>query len=78
MNYTNMEAKDCKCYKCGKPAVAFYPVVDPDIPAQPYCADCLEKAMISMAKAVFKDDKPMQMLAIAHAKEAAKKYRKEI
>ena len=27
-----MNAKDCKCCACGKQAVAFYPIVDPDIP----------------------------------------------
>lgn len=28
---------------CGKKAVAFWPVIDPDIPAYPYCRECLEK-----------------------------------
>lgn len=69
-----MEAKDCKCIKCGKQAVAFYPLIDPDIPSYPYCAEHLEEAMISMAKAVWKYDKDMQVLAKYMAKEAAKKY----
>jgi len=34
-------AKDCKCIKCGKKAVAFWPVIDPDIQSNPYCRDCL-------------------------------------
>ena len=72
-----MEAKDCKCIKCGKQAVAFYPVVHPDIPSYPYCAEHLEEAMISMANAVWKDDKGMQMLAKHIAKETAKKYKEE-
>lgn len=32
-----------KCCKCGKKAVAFWPFFDPDIPAYPYCRECLEK-----------------------------------
>ena len=70
-----MEAKDCKCCRCDRQAVAFYPVVDPDIPSYPYCADHLEEAMIGMAKAVLKDDNDMQVLAKYMAKETAKKYR---
>ena len=70
-----MKAKDCRCCVCGKQAVAFYPCVDPDIPSHPYCADCLEGAMIEMAKAVWKDDKGMQAIAIWQAKETAKKYK---
>lgn len=72
-----MEAKDCKCSICGKPAVAFYPCIDPDIPSYPYCAAHLEQAMIEVAKAVWPDDKGMQAVAIYQAKEAANKYRKE-
>jgi len=36
-------AKDCKC-KCGKQAVCFWPVFDPDIPSYPYCRKCVEEA----------------------------------
>lgn len=39
-----MKATECKCIVCGKQAVAFWPVIDPDIPAQPYCRKCLDKA----------------------------------
>ena len=60
---------------CDKQAVAFYPVVDPDIPSHPYCADHLEEAMIGVAKAVWKNDKGMQAVAIYQAKQAANKYR---
>ena len=70
-----MEAKDDKCCVCGKQAVAYWPHIDPDIPSYPYCADHLEKAMIDMAKVVWKDDKGMQAVAIYHAKEAVKKYK---
>lgn len=68
-------AKDDKCCVCGKQAVAYYPCVDPDIPSYPYCADHLEQAMIDMAKAIWKDDKKMQVMAIYQAKEAIKKYK---
>lgn len=70
-----MEAKDCKCCECGKPAVAFYPCIDPDIPSHPYCPDCLYKAMVSMAEAVWKDDEDMQLIAKYQAKQAVEKYK---
>ena len=38
-----MKASEFKCCVCGKQAVAFWPVFDPDIPAYPYCKECLEK-----------------------------------
>lgn len=38
-----IKAKDCKCIKCGKQAVAFYPCIDPDIPEEPYCRECLDE-----------------------------------
>ena len=60
---------------CDKQAVAFYPCVDPDIQSNPYCADHLEEAMIDVAKAVWKDDKGMQAVAIYQAKQTANKYR---
>ncbi len=39
-----MQASECKCIMCGKQAVAFWPLIDPDIPAEPYCRKCLDKA----------------------------------
>jgi len=38
-----VNASDCKCIKCGKQAVAFWPIIDPDIPENPYCRKCLDK-----------------------------------
>ena len=38
-----IHAKDCKCVVCGKQAEVFWPCVDPDIPANPYCRECLKK-----------------------------------
>ena len=40
----SIKASDCKCCECGKQAVAFWPVIDPDIPSHPYCRKCLDKA----------------------------------
>ena len=71
-----MEAKDCKCCVCGKQAVAFYPCIDPDIPSHPYCADCLENAMIETAKALWPNDKGMLLIAKEQAKKAVEKYKK--
>lgn len=43
-----MNASECKCIECGKQAVAFWPVIDPDIPSYPYCRECLDKAKLRM------------------------------
>lgn len=43
-----MKASECKCCICGKQAVAFWPMIDPDIPAEPYCRKCLDKAKIQV------------------------------
>lgn len=48
-----MQAKDCKCVECGEPAVAFWPVIDPDIPSNAYCRSCLDKAQLSLMKKLF-------------------------
>lgn len=37
------KASDERCCVCGKQAVAYWPVYDPDIPAYPYCRECLDK-----------------------------------
>ena len=70
-----MKASECKCCECGKQAVAFYPCIDPDIPSYPYCADHLEKAMIEVAEAVWKDKEDMLIIARYQAKQIADKYR---
>jgi len=43
-----IEAKNCKCCKCGKQAVAFFPTCDPDIPSYPYCRECLDMAKLEL------------------------------
>lgn len=46
------------CCKCGKQAVAFWPVIDPDIPANAYCRECLDKAKTKLLLELNKiDDK---------------------
>lgn len=41
-------AKNCKCCKCGKQAVCFWPQIDPDIPEHPYCRDCVTEAKMGL------------------------------
>ena len=48
-----MKASECKCCLCGKQAVAFWPVIDPDIPSNPYCRECLDKMKIHTLIKVF-------------------------
>ena len=38
-----MNAKDYKCVKCGKQAVVFFGLADPDGEQEPYCRGCVEK-----------------------------------
>jgi hypothetical protein len=47
-------AKDEKCIKCGKPAVCFWPVVDPDIPDHPYCRECVQEAKFRIVEKLSK------------------------
>jgi len=51
-----IKASDCKCCECGKPAVAFWPIIDPDIPANPYCRECLDKAKLELMLKLFEKD----------------------
>lgn len=46
-------AKDCKCIVCGKQAVAFWPLIDPDIPENPYCRKCLDEAKQELMFKIF-------------------------
>ena len=45
-----MKASECRCCKCGKQAVAFWPIIDPDIPSYPYCRECLDKEKMELFK----------------------------
>lgn len=48
-----MKASECKCIECGKQAVAWWPVIDPDIPSHPYCRECLDKAKMELMIKLF-------------------------
>lgn len=50
-----MKATECKCCVCGKQAVAFWPVIDPDIPSEPYCRKCLDKAKKELERGIALD-----------------------
>ena len=52
-----MKASECKCCKCGKPAVAFWPVIDPDIPQHPYCRKCLDAEKLKAMIAIYGEEK---------------------
>ena len=39
-------AKDCKCIECGRKAVCFWPIIDPDIDSYPYCRECVEETKL--------------------------------
>ena len=43
-----IKASDCQCFQRGKPAVAFWPVFDPDIPSNPYCREHLDEAKLKL------------------------------
>lgn len=53
-----MKASECKYCKCNKQAVAFWPAYfDPDIPAYPYCRECLDKEKRELMIKLYKIDK---------------------
>ena len=52
-----MKASECKCCKCGKPAVALWPVIDPDIPQHPYCRKCLNAEKLKAMIAIYGEEK---------------------
>lgn len=43
-----MKASECKCIICDEQAVAFWPFIDLDIPAKPYCRKCLDKTKMKV------------------------------
>lgn len=47
---SNMKVSDCKCCKpkCKEMAVAFWPIVDLDIPSYPYCRKHLDEAKFKL------------------------------
>ncbi len=64
-----MKASACKCIVCGKQAVAFWPLIDPDIPAEPYCRKCLGEAKAEiLTKAFGLNDKAAHAFVKVHKK----------
>lgn len=51
-----IKASDCKCCVCGAQAVAFWPVIDPDIPSEPYCRKCLDKTKAAVIREIMLKD----------------------
>ncbi len=50
-------ARDEKCCECKQPACCYWPVIDIDIPSNPYCRSCVDKAkMRLMVKLMAFDD----------------------
>lgn len=44
-----LKASDYPCVKaCGRQAVAWWPCVDPDIKARPYCQECIDESTREM------------------------------
>jgi hypothetical protein len=41
-------ASDKKCIKCGKQAEVFWPIIDPDIKANPYCNKCVDNETMKL------------------------------
>lgn len=56
-----IKASDCNCCEegCENKAVAFYPIIDIDIPSHPYCRECLDKAQTRVL-IMLMDDKPIK------------------
>lgn len=51
-------AQDCICCEkdCNEKAVAFWPIVDPDIPSHPYCRKHLDEAKMRLQIAIWRAD----------------------
>lgn len=52
-----VKASDYKCVECGKQAEVWYPIVDPDIPAYPYCRKCAKKARQKLLLRILREEK---------------------
>ncbi len=53
--------------------MAFFPVIDPDIPSHPYCSTCIDKEKLKLAMKLWGDDEEM----MSAAKKAIAIQRKE-
>lgn len=50
-------AKDCKCCKCGNDAIAFWPMIDPDIESKAWCRKCLDIAKYDIIQRIINNEK---------------------
>ncbi len=50
-------AKNYKCCNCKEQAVCFWPIIDPDIPSNPYCRKCVDAAKMRVLKRMCKLNK---------------------
>lgn len=50
-------ATDCKCHQCGNDAIAFWPMIDPDIESKPWCRKCLDIAKHDIIQRIINEDK---------------------
>jgi len=57
MKAKNILASNQKCCKCGKQAVCFFPVFDPDIQSYPYCRKCMDDTKMKLIMQFSKIDK---------------------
>ena len=64
-----MKASECKCIVCGKQAVAFWPVIDPDIPSYPYCRECLDKAKTELMVRLLGNDEALALASMTKPKQ---------
>ena len=53
---TTTYAKDCKCYRCGKQAVVFVGLNDPDGTDYPMCRKCADDWQMDVYLEIFKFD----------------------
>ena len=51
---TTIYAKDCKCSRCGKPAVCFVGLNDPDGTDYPMCRKCADNWHFEVLQAMCK------------------------
>lgn len=40
-----IDATTCKCIKCGEQAEVFWPIVNTEIKAYPYCTKCMKEEL---------------------------------
>lgn len=54
INKRKVKTSEVVCCVCSAKAIAWWPVIDPDIPQQPYCRKCLNKIKLEIMIKTFK------------------------